>query len=297
MDNLIRSLLLFYLLFFIRIHSTSSQPTTLTCTELNFTSISLTTGQLIQSYAFESPHFITSLLKCSGNDYYVLASGPDSYQPGYFNISILNGETGTFTTKATFYIPENPMFIYQSNSIDLPSGLAFTTFCNSGSSYIYIFDMNTETVETIATNNHCVLYTFGAYDPTNQLYYLYGYETGTRSSLSFGVYSMITKNITYYDIPFEMQFWSSVETIHVYESIVYVGLLQDKYYQVITIDFNTKTTRSIFKADFQQLETTAEFVLDPNGYMVVVSLNPPNYNIFTIDLQTEQYTNQIKLYE
>ncbi|EFA86226.1 hypothetical protein PPL_00788 [Heterostelium album PN500] len=213
-------ILLLSIFLSLRIDSTGAQPTILSCTEINFTSISLTTGELFQSYFIERPHIVHSLYNCIGNDYYVLERGPDNYQTGYFNISILNGETGTFTTKARFYLPEDPDFVYQYNSIDLPNGLAFATYCPSNMSILTIFDMNSQTAETITTENSCELYAFGAYDTTNQLYYLYGFQTGTLSSLSFGVYSMITKKFTYYEIPFQMQHWSYVQNIFVYQSTV-----------------------------------------------------------------------------
>ncbi|EFA75095.1 hypothetical protein PPL_11169 [Heterostelium album PN500] len=274
-----------------RIDSTGAQPTILSCAEVNFTSISLTSGKYLQQYYMDRSHLINAMLKCSGNDYYVLESQSELY-PGQYNISILNAETGGFTPKASFYIPEQPRIIWQSNSIDLQNGLAFATYCPSNTSYLSIFNMNTETVETIESSSYCQLYALGAYDSANQLYYLYGFNTGTLKALSFGVYSMITKSFTYHDIPFEMQHWSYVQSVFVYQSTVYVGLFQNSYYQLITVDCDTKTTRSIFKADYFPFEQyTLDFVFDSNGYIVIIAKNPPNYSIFTIDLQTEQYTN------
>ncbi|EFA75096.1 hypothetical protein PPL_11170 [Heterostelium album PN500] len=80
-----------------RIDSTGAQPTILSCAEVNFTSISLTSGKYLQQYYTEKSHLINAMLKCSGNDYYVLESQSELY-PGQYNISILNDEVSFYQT-------------------------------------------------------------------------------------------------------------------------------------------------------------------------------------------------------
>ncbi|EFA78914.1 hypothetical protein PPL_08382 [Heterostelium album PN500] len=284
------SLVILFLLS-MRIGSIVAQPTILSCTDINFTSISLINGTILQNYNIDIQDYIFDLLKCSGNDYYIMKTQSAAPHPGHYNISILNSETGTLTTKASFYLPENPLIVRQYNSIDLQNGLAFATYCPLNVSYLLIFDLNTETIETIISENICELYAYGGYDPVNQLYYLYGYRAQKLQALSFGVYSMITKSFTYYKIPYVLHFLSYVQSIYVYQSTVYVGVVQNTYYQLIKVDFNTKKAHNVFKENFVDDEGFVGFVLDDNGYFVIVAPYANNYTIYTIDLQTEQFTN------
>eukprot|EP01133_Synstelium_polycarpum_P012393 gene12393-14540_t len=65
--------------------------------------------------------------------------------------------------------------------------------------------------------------------------------------MTFGVYSLVSDSINYVQIPYKMSSDTNVQQVYVYESTVYACIIQGTFVEVISIDFNTKTTTSIFK--------------------------------------------------
>eukprot|EP01133_Synstelium_polycarpum_P001087 gene1087-1234_t len=267
-----------------------------------YISLDLTTGQQLQNFVvIGAPSGITvfSLLQCSGDDYVVLMVGTDTVQPNHFNISTFNNASNTITTLAQFDYPPGDFLTYQYNSIDIPTGLAFSTYCRGGS-FLMVFNMNNQTVPHTLTPIYlanlsvdlpfkdapCSLYTIGAYDNSTQTYYLIGDLYGSvLSSLTFGMYSLATGHITYVDIPYEMDSDANLQQVFVYESIVYACIFQKSFTEVIAIDFATETTKSIFKV-YSPLPA-GQFALDSNGYIVgFIDEDTKLFNAYIINLKT-----------
>eukprot|EP01133_Synstelium_polycarpum_P001190 gene1190-1368_t len=161
----------------------------------------------------------------------------------------------------------------------MQSGLAFSTYCvpgvASGVPELIIFDINNQTVDKVPFKDApCGLGVYGAYDNATQIYYTIadkplGY---TESYLMFGLYSMITQDISYVQIPYEMD---------------------KSFTEVLAIDIPTKTSKSILKAESAPKDQpSGQFTFNPNGYIVaLVDVETPYTNfVYTINLKTQQYT-------
>ncbi|EGG23575.1 hypothetical protein DFA_05708 [Cavenderia fasciculata] len=215
---------------------------------------------------------------------------------GNYFINVPKGlSTNTVTTIAQFNYAFNNLLTFQYNSIDLSSGLAFSTYCGASSNLV-IFDFNNETVYVYIQQQQCEgipfkssacsLYTIGAYDNMTQTYYLIGdLEGSVLSSLTFGVYSMITKDITYVEIPYHMDSNANLQQVFVYDSVVYACVFQSSFTEVIAIDFATRSTKSIFRVS--SIMPEGQFAFDTRGYITgFIDEDTKLYNAYIINLKT-----------
>eukprot|EP01133_Synstelium_polycarpum_P014967 gene14967-17697_t len=192
--------------------------------------------------------------------------------------------SNTISPKAQFTLDIAEHIGFEYNSIDIPNGLAFATYCY-GATGLIVFDLNNQTLEKIPfTGTSCSLYTAGAYDNINQIYYLIGgvFEI-SQSTLNFGLYSLVTKDISYVEIDYKHDEWTNLQQVFVYESVVYVCIFQFTFTEVIAIDFNNKTTKSILKV--KSNNPTGQYAFNSDGY-IVGFIEEDNTTLYTIDLNT-----------
>eukprot|EP01133_Synstelium_polycarpum_P017963 gene17963-21436_t len=274
----------------------SAPPTTLVSIvdARNFTVTSLATGELLLGQRLPQDTYITSLLQCSGDDYIFLISGTFESGPNNYNISVYNSVSQTLTTKESFYLLTDKFIDYQLNTIDLASGLAFSTYCPRRQPILAIFDMNKQSAVNIEfTNAKCDIYAYGVYDVPNQIYYVITDQFGPSKYLYFSLYNVESQSITYTEIPYVLGDEATFQQIFIYQSVVYVCILQNTYAEIVAIDFATKTTDSIFKMDMYKIPL-GSFAFSPSGYILALLFSSTDrslFNVLTVDLATNLYTN------
>ncbi|EFA83787.1 amidohydrolase 2 family protein [Heterostelium album PN500] len=255
----------------------------------------LTNGVILQNRPdYTNSYFINSLLQCIGDDYIVLTDGYDT-QDKHYNLSIYNGVSGLMTTKAQFFT--NIQFDFQFNSFDSSSGLAFASICsNSVYPSLAIFNVNEKTVNhTAFDQTSCQDYAYGAYDSSTQIYYIYGNQVGKHSSLTFAQYSLASQTTKYVEIAYNLE--DIVQQIFVYQSKLYVCIIQNSYIEVGIANFNSKSIDSIFQFNYSDTGNgNCQFVYDEAGYILALMTNQKSeVNVIAIDLETLQTTIEKEL--
>eukprot|EP01133_Synstelium_polycarpum_P008442 gene8442-9930_t len=258
-----------------------------------YTQFSLATGDVLVQHLVNQTHpvHIVSLLQCSGDDFLAMVATSVNADNNYLNISSYNSASNTFTTKGHFPLDISRQVGFQYNSVDIPSGLAFSTFCLNGNAPgLVIFDLNKQTSSIIHFSGvPCSMNTIGAYDSPNQIYYLYGDMFGlAENTVTFGVYSLADDSISYVDIPYTMGDEANLQQIFLYKSTLYACIIQHTYTGVFTVDFNTKTATTIF--NFDTKDALAQYTFNPDsGYIVGLV----NSHAYYINLNTLEITNNL----
>ncbi|EGG16817.1 hypothetical protein DFA_07795 [Cavenderia fasciculata] len=211
---------------------------------------------------------------------------------------LFSGET---TYIGGFSIPSNPILSSQYQSSSISNGLVFTTYCPTVTPMLTIIDLDNQTTETITfKGTTCDMYAFGQYDNSTQTFYMVGWTDKKASSLTFSTYSMITKEITNVEFEYNLKYIGHVQTIYLFESQLYACIIQFTYAEVLLLDFETKSYKSIFKLDIAF--PGGQFIFDPRGYIVgmMVEDDQAQYGVYTIDLRTlttTQHTIPVKDYQ
>eukprot|EP01133_Synstelium_polycarpum_P000166 gene166-196_t len=284
--------------------SVDSTPTTFTSFNagFNFTLTSLTTGETLQDYRIDMGNsFVASVLQCSGNDYMLVVKGDFKTQKDQYNISHFDSSSGVMTTKSHFYIPkegDGSDNLKGYNSIDMTSGLAFGTYCpfsrEPSVPYLLIFNLNDQSSMTVPFHGtNCSNQATGVYDSSSQSYYLYGDRYGEKvvTSMVVGIFSLVSNTTNYVEFPYHLAPFAFVQALYNYQSTTYACIIQPTFIEVLQLDFTTQTVLSVFKVDIKVYRR--QFMFDQAGGNIValmVEFDSSVYNVYTINLQTLQYT-------
>eukprot|EP01133_Synstelium_polycarpum_P015873 gene15873-18864_t len=242
-------------------NSSRSPPTTVSSFDYeSFTLISLATGEILETHPISvSPAYVSTVLQCSGDDYIIMTSGNMMVMDGYYNVSYYDSNVKQDIAAKFEFIDATPEaeILAGYNSIDLSSGLTFGASCpENGVPYLVIFDMNNLSSQMINfTESICSDFETGVYDSANQAYYIYSSRLGVaQSSLTFGVYSLLSKRTDYVDLPYaSLDKNSVVQVLYYYQSKVYVCIDHLSSIEVLTLDFNTNTTLTVFSVDIANI--------------------------------------------